>query len=121
MARKYWLNLFTGTTWTEFLSAGATVSGFRDARWSTVKLLQPGDYFLCYLTGVSRWIGVLEVTGAPYQDYEKKIWNIDAFPARVPVRVVMQLEPVYGVPILSMRDRLSMFQNASSPHAWTAA
>jgi hypothetical protein len=29
----YWLDLFTGTTWQEFLDAGAKVSGFRDRRW----------------------------------------------------------------------------------------
>ena len=28
--RTYWLDLFTGTSWQEFLSAGANVSGFRE-------------------------------------------------------------------------------------------
>jgi hypothetical protein len=29
VARTYWLDLFTGTTWEEFLAAGGEVSGFR--------------------------------------------------------------------------------------------
>jgi len=29
MKRKYWLDLFTGKTWEEFLRNGADVSGFR--------------------------------------------------------------------------------------------
>ena len=29
MGRKYWLDLFTGTTWEEFLEHGAKVSGFK--------------------------------------------------------------------------------------------
>jgi len=29
MTRKYWLDLFTGTTWEEFLEHGAKISGFR--------------------------------------------------------------------------------------------
>jgi hypothetical protein len=33
MARNYWLDLFTGTTWEEFQSAGGEVSGFRERRW----------------------------------------------------------------------------------------
>ena len=68
IARNYWLDLFTGTTWQEFLDAGASVSGFRERRWTTVQRIKPGDYLLCYLTGVSRFIGVLEVTSDPYWD-----------------------------------------------------
>jgi hypothetical protein len=33
--RNYWLDLFTGTTWKEFLDAGGEVSGFRESRWKT--------------------------------------------------------------------------------------
>jgi hypothetical protein len=60
--RNYWLDLFTPQTWNEFLKAGSSVSGFRESRWSAVQKIQEGDYLLCYLTGISRWVGVLEVT-----------------------------------------------------------
>lgn len=66
MAVSYWLDLFTYQTWTEFLAAGGQVSGFRQRRWSTVQQMKPGDILLCYLTGVGRWIGLLEVSGAPF-------------------------------------------------------
>ena len=121
MERRYWLDLFTGKTWEEFLKAGGSVSGFRETRWSSVRQLKPGDYLLCYLTGVSRWIGVLEVTGAPYQDHKTQIWDIDQFPARVPVKVVIALEPLTALPILTMQDRLSIFKNGSSSTSWTGA
>jgi predicted RNA-binding protein len=65
---SYWLDLFTGKTWQEFHNAGAKGSGFRESRWRTVQRLKPGDYLLCYLTGVSRFIGVLEVTSEPFKD-----------------------------------------------------
>ena len=45
---KYWLDLFTGTTWSEFRKAGASVSGFRNRMRRTVANLQPGDVLLCY-------------------------------------------------------------------------
>src|SRR5262245_5385734 len=115
MARRYWLDLFTGTTWAEFLKAGGTVSGFRDTRWNTVKQLRVGDYFLCYLTGLSRWVGVLEVTGAPYLDRDTRIWEVDLFPARVPVKIIIQTTPLCAVPILTMQDQLSIFKKAASP------
>jgi EVE domain len=68
VARSYWLDLFTGTTWEEFLAAGGEDSGFRERRWKTLQQMKPGDYLLCYLTGISRWIGVLEVVSEPFKD-----------------------------------------------------
>jgi hypothetical protein len=41
VARIYWLDLFTGTTWKEFLAAGGEVSGFRERRWKTCPAGQP--------------------------------------------------------------------------------
>ncbi len=53
MARRYYLDLFTSKTWTEFLDAGATVSGFREGRRGYVRSTNPGDLMLCYLTQAS--------------------------------------------------------------------
>jgi predicted RNA-binding protein len=116
--RSYWLDLFTGKTWQEFLEAGAKVSGFRERRWRTVQLIKPGDYLLCYLTGVSRFIGVLEVTSKPFKD-TTPIWKDEVFPSRVQVRKVVSLTPETAVPIHHLKDRLTIFQNLSSPNAWT--
>jgi len=118
MPATYWLDLFTYQTWTEFLKAGGKVSGFRKSRWKTVQKIKTGDILLCYLTGVGRWIGLLEVTGPPFED-STPIWKVDAFPARVPVRIVARLEPATAVPVLEMRDVLSVFRDLKSPHAWT--
>lgn len=74
MSRTYWLDLFTFTTWQEFIKAGASVSGFREKRWNTVQQIKPGDYLLCYLTGLSRWIGILEVTSSAFKD-SVPIWK----------------------------------------------
>jgi hypothetical protein len=114
----YWLDLFTWTTWQEFLAAGGTVSGFRERRWNTVQQIKPGDYLLCYLIGVSRWIGVLEVVSAPFMDHTP-LWKDATFPCRVRVQVVVALTPETAVPIESLRDQLSIFQNLTSQMAWT--
>jgi hypothetical protein len=117
-SRTYWLDLFTGTTWQEFLDAGGEVSGFRESRWKTVQRIKPGDYLLCYLTGVSRLVGVLEVTSKPYKD-TTPIWSEEVFPCRIRVKVVVALTPETAVPIHQLRNELSIFQNLKSPHAWT--
>jgi hypothetical protein len=116
--RSYWLDLFTGSTWQEFLDLGGEVSGFREKRWRTVQQIKPGDYLLCYLTGISRWIGLLEVTSAPFRD-ATPIWKDEDFPCRVRVQVVMALTPGTAVPVLDLKDRLSIFRDLSSPRAWT--
>jgi hypothetical protein len=117
-SRSYWLDLFTGKTWQEFLDAGAKVSGFREGRWKTVQRIKPGDYLLCYLTGVSRFIGVLEVMSDPFKD-TAPIWKDEVFPCRVEVKEFVSLTPEAAVPIHHLKDQLSIFQNLSSPNAWT--
>lgn len=118
MQRNYWLDLFTYETWKEFLDAGASVSGFRENRWKTVQSMKLGDILLCYLTGVSRWIGLLEVTGRSFKD-TTKIWNVSDFPARIPVKLVAKLDVINAVPVIEMKDELSIFQGLKNPHAWT--
>ena len=115
---NYWLDLFTAVTWQEFLQAGGKVSGFRESRWSTLQKIKPGDYFLCYLTGISRWIGLLEVTSEPFRD-TATIWKDDSFPCRVKVKVVAKLTPETGIPVKEMKDQLSVFQTAGGALSWT--
>ncbi len=116
--RGYWLDLFTAVTWQEFLDAGGKVSGFRESRWSTLQKVKVGDYFLCYLTGVSRWIGTLEVTSEPFRD-TATIWKDESFPCRVRVKIIAKLTPETGVPVKEMKDQLSVFQTAGGALAWT--
>ncbi len=115
---SYWLDLFTGTTWQEFWDAGAKVSGFRESRWKSVQAMRPGDFLLCYLTGVSRFIGVLEVVGEPYRD-EARIWKDEIFPCRLHVKPSIALTPETAVPVQDLRDKLSAFADLKSPNAWT--
>ncbi len=116
--RNYWLDLFTGVTWNEFLAAGGDVSGFRESRWPAVQKIKPGDYLLCYLTGISRFIGVLEVTSSPFKD-SSPIWKDEDFPCRLKVKAVVTLTPETAVPVLELRDRLSVFRDMKSAIAWT--
>jgi predicted RNA-binding protein len=116
--RTYWLDLFTWTTWKEFADAGGKVSGYRESRWKTVQKMKPGDYLLCYLTGVSRFIGVLEVTSEPFQD-SSPIWKDEEFSSRVKVKTLVGLTPETAVPVLELRGRLTIFRDLTNSIAWT--
>jgi predicted RNA-binding protein len=117
MSRTYWIDLFTIETWREFLDHGGDVTGFSDRRWATVQKIKPGDYLLCYLTQASRWVGHLEAVGEPFQD-EEPIWKSQVFPSRVRVRLVVALSPEQGIPVMNLRDELTVFRNLNNPNRW---
>jgi predicted RNA-binding protein len=107
-SRNYWLDLFSGATWGEFLEAGAEVSGFRRSRWKTVQKIKRGDCLLCYLTRVSRWMGVLEVISEPFED-STPIWKGDPFPCRMKVKPLLTLTTDTGVPVVGPNDPCSAY------------
>lgn len=104
---KYWLDLFTGTTWREFRDAGASVSGFSARRRNVAERVKTGDIFLCYLTGVMRWVGALEVTGR--SNSTDRIWRDQEFPVRFSVKPLIMLEPEHGVPMDELQGKVSFF------------
>jgi len=118
MKGNYWLDLFTGKTWEEFLKNGAEVTGFRLKRKKISQAIRPGDFFICYITGISRFIGLLEVKSELYID-ESPLWKDESFPVRFKVELIHKLEPKTAVPVMQLKDRLSIFKNLKSPHAWT--
>lgn len=119
MARKYWLNLFTGKTWETFLKTGANVTGFRIRRRNFAKKIKPGDYFICYVTGISRFIAVLEVKSECYIDEKTSIWEDEMYPVRFKVKMIHKLDPKTAIPVMDLQNVLSIFNNLKSPNAWT--
>lgn len=107
---NYWLDLFTGTTWREFREAGSKVSGFSAKRRSVAQRLKKGDILLCYLTGVMRWVGALEV-GNPSTN-KNRIWKDREFPIRFDVNPLMLLEPEHGIPMEQLLGKVSFFASA---------
>jgi len=107
---NYWLDLFTGTTWKEFRDAGASVSGFSANRRRVAERLEKGDVLLCYLTGVMRWIGALEVGNKSASTH--RIWKDQEFPVRFEVKPLIMLEPEHGVPMADLQGRVSFFASA---------
>lgn len=119
MSRKYWLDLFTGKTWEEFLKNGANVSGFKERRRNIAKKIHPGDYLVCYLTGLSRFIGILEVLSESYFDTDTRIWEDQLFPVRFKVKAVYSLNAKTAIPVHSLKDKLSIFRDTRTPKAWS--
>ncbi|MBI3852321.1 MAG: hypothetical protein HY298_18860 [Verrucomicrobia bacterium] len=107
---NYWLDLFTGATWDEFQKAGANVSGFRPRMRNAAKNVKPGDILLCYLTGVMRWVGALEVVGLSRDD--RPIWKDVDFPVRFDVKPLVVLQPENGIPMSELEGRVNFYRSA---------
>jgi predicted RNA-binding protein len=116
--RRYWLDLFTGKTWEEFLKNGAKISGFRERRRKVAQKIQVGDYLICYLTGISRIIGVLEVKSECFTK-ETRLWEDAVFPIRFKVKLLHQLTPKTAIPIQNFKERLSFFKRGTHKTSWT--
>jgi hypothetical protein len=104
---NYWLDLFTGTTWNEFQKSGASISGFSHRMRKTVRKIQPRDILLCYLTGVMRWVGALEVIGQT--DDKTPIWKDAEFPSRLKVKPLLMLPPTNGIPMSELEGKVQFY------------
>ena len=97
----YFLDLCTPETWNNFQQiTEASVTGFRERqRRMAEKEVSKGDIFLCYLTRLSRWCGVLEVKSEAYYDDSPIHDDPDPFTVRFRVEPVVILMPEYAIPI----------------------
>ena len=119
----YLLNLFTPETWLAFLESGATVTGFRGRhRRLAGERVRQGDIFLCYLTRLSRWCGVLEAESGAYFDTSHIRDELNDYPVRCKVRPIVTLEPESAIPIRDERvwRALTITNRYESGHShWT--
>jgi hypothetical protein len=105
---NYWLDLFTGTTWDEFKKDGAKTSGFSSRMRKQVAAIQKGDILVCYMTGVMRWVGALEVLG-PSSD-KSAIWTLREFPERLNVKPLVMLSAETGVPMSEVEGHVVFYE-----------
>jgi hypothetical protein len=57
----YYTNLFSPDTFETFSRSARDVSGFSRRQLAWARRIRPGDRFICYMTKLSRWIGVLGI------------------------------------------------------------
>ena len=97
----YFLDLFTPETWNSFQQKTASsITGFRERqRRMAEEEVNKGDVFLCYLTRLSRWCGVLRVQSEAYIDNTPILDDPDPFVVRFGVEPVVILQPEYAIPI----------------------
>src|SRR5215467_10186703 len=97
---NYYLDLFSPETYEAFTRSSRDISGFRLRHEGLASRVQPGDKLLCYLTKLSRWVGVLEVTNPYFKDSTPIFYpSDDPFVVRFRVKPVAWLSKEKGIPI----------------------
>ena len=120
----YYLDLFSPETYEAFTKSKQDISGFREREQAAANRLIPGDVLVCYMTYLSRWIGLLEVLSKPFIDRTPLFYDADdPFQVRVKVRAVVWLPKEKTLPIHEPKvwNALS-FTRSCSPNTslWTA-
>ena len=62
----HFLHLYSPATYRAFFSCDRTVTGFQIRHKVAAEKVKSGDKFLCYVTRLSRWFGVLDVVDRPF-------------------------------------------------------
>lgn len=96
----YYIDLFSPETYRAFSESSQEISGFRENRRRSAANIRPGDRLICYMTKLSRWIGVLEVSSNYFVDHQPIFMEADdPFVVRFRVSPSVWLQPEKGIPI----------------------
>lgn len=119
----YYLDLFSPETYEAFGRSDRSISGFRSRQRNVARRIKPSDKFVCYMTRLSRWIGLLEVLEGPVLDDRPIFYpESDPFIVRFRIRPLVWLPVEKAIPIHEDRvwNQLS-FTRGQSKHSstWT--
>lgn len=97
---SFYLDLFSPETYEAFSRSDRRVSGFRSRQRAAATRIKPGDKLVCYMTKLSRWVGVLEVIEGPYEDKTPIFYpEDDPFVIRFKVKTIVWLPKEKTLPI----------------------
>lgn len=119
----YYLHLFSPETYEAFTKSNRDISGFPARRRSVASKIHVGDKFICYLTRLSRWVGVLEVASNCFEDNTPLFYETDdPYVIRFRVKPLAWLPKEKGIPIHDERvwSRLSFTRDFDRDYPyWT--
>lgn len=96
----YYLNLFSPETYEAFSRSARELCGFRLRHKKAAQRVEVGDRFLCYMTKLSRWIGILEAKSGCFEDDSPLLYEAkDPFVLRFRVAALVWLPKERCIPI----------------------
>lgn len=96
----HFLAVFSPETHARFTTSDQTLMGFRERQRKAAARVNKGDVLVCYMTLLSRWVGLLRVERPAFEDSTPRfVDGEDPFIVRVPVKPLAWLAPEHAVPI----------------------
>jgi hypothetical protein len=100
----HYIDLFSPETYEAFSASEQDVTGFRLRQQVVAAKIHPHDKLICYLTKLSRWFGILEVSSKCYIDETPRfIPENDPFVVRFKVKPLVWLDVERSIPIRDSR------------------
>lgn len=119
----YYLDLFSPETYEAFTKSNREISGFRQRQQNMASKIKPGDKLICYMTRLSRWIGILEVQSPSFTDSTPVFYpSNDPFVIRFKVKTLVWLPKEKCIPIHEKRiwNKLSFTKDMEQSNSyWT--
>ena len=113
--RKYWFVPFSGESWQAFFDAGGHSLAFGGQSVRRSADVRPGDYLLCGLMGIARFVGVLNVLDVKRDD---RLADLQSGRCRLTLKPLIQLTAETGLPAVELKSRLGCFHASGHPHGW---
>lgn len=119
----YYIDLFSPETYESFAKSDRSISGFRTRQLNIANRIKIGDKLVCYLTVLGRWVGLLQVESACFEDTTPIFLpQDDPFIVRFKVKPLVWLQQECGLPIrdVSIWNSLSFTKGLDSKSSqWT--
>lgn len=97
---NHFIDVFSPETHATFSTTTKTLAGHRERQRKAAERVAVGDLLVCYLTQLSRWVGLLEVTSPTFEDHTPLFTEKDdPFCVRMNVKPLVWLPPEQGIPI----------------------
>lgn len=97
---NHFVDVFSPETHARFSTTSKTLAGHRARQRKAAERVAVGDILVCYLTQLSRWIGLLEVTSPTFDDATPLFTEKDdPFIVRMKVKPLVWLPAEQGIPI----------------------
>jgi len=119
----YYIDLYSPETYQAFTDSDRSTTGFKVRHKAIAESIKPGDRFICYVTKISRWVGLCEVT-SDYFVNDDPIFATDADPYIIRFNIVtkvwLTLEEAIPINDDSCWNNLSFTKNlAKNSPGWT--
>ncbi|TLV00407.1 EVE domain-containing protein [Dyadobacter luticola] len=95
----YYITLFSPDTYNAFTQTERSISGFRENQKTQANAIKKGDKLIAYVTKLSRWAGILEVTGEYFIDNSPVYSEDDVYTLRFPVKEIAWLPLDQALPV----------------------